>query len=509
MTKESRVPILIVGGGAAGTMLMLELARSAVSVRTIDRLDHPATTSRATFIHARTAELLERIDKRLVDRFLDRGIRNGGYSVHRVGANGARDVVDAGVEFASLDSRYPYILVHRQNETEQYLREYASAHYGRWTEWSTECVAVAQDEEGVTATLRHLDSDTEEIVHCRYLVGCDGAGSAVRRALGLDEAPHDDPGAALHTVDAYLDDFPGDEDRVHYCVGAGYGVAIVRLPGGFHRIEGPASAAAGAPAEQGLMRLVAEHFDGVALGRVVARAEWRADGPGARAYRHGNVLLVGGAAHGGAGPGGQDLNRCMQDACNLAWRLALVTHGHARPSLLDGYEAERRPVAERAIATAAALADALHGRSDACDPRSLRAIAEHCSGLAVTYRDRSDALAPLAGPAVGDRAPDAELGGGRALYDFTRHPRFTLLALRAGDDGSAQLATALRRLVGSRYEKVLEAHVVPPSPGVARHYGADPRDRLYLLRPDGHVAFRCLASEMPALAAHLEDLFTL
>jgi 2-polyprenyl-6-methoxyphenol hydroxylase-like FAD-dependent oxidoreductase len=492
-------------------MLMLELARSAVSVRTIDRLDHPAPTSRATFIHARTAELLERIDKRLVDRFLDRGIRNRGYSLHHVGANGERDVAAAGVEFASLDSRYPYILVHRQNETEQFLREYASAHYGRWTEWSTECVGVAQDEEGVTATLRHLDSDTEEIVHCRYLVGCDGAGSAVRRALGLEEARRDEPGAALHTVDAYLDDFPGEEDRVHYCVGAGHGVAIVRLPGGFYRIEGPASAAAGASPEQALMRVVAEHFDGVSLGDVVARAEWRG-GPGARAYRHGNVLLVGDAAHGGAAPGGQDLNRCMQDACNLAWRLALVTHGHARPSLLDGYEAERRPVAERAIATAAALADVLHGRSGARDPRGLREIVEHCSGLAVAYRDRSDAppaLAPLAGPAVGDRAPDAELGGGRALYDFTRHPRFTLLALRASDEGSPQLAAALRRLVGTRYENVLEAHVVPPSPGLARHYGADARDRLYLLRPDGHVAFRCLASEMPALAAHLEDLFTL
>jgi 2-polyprenyl-6-methoxyphenol hydroxylase-like FAD-dependent oxidoreductase len=143
--KESSVPILIVGGGAAGTMLTLELARRGVAARTIDRLAHAAASSRAITLQARTAEMLERIDKRLIDRYLERGVHNHGYVLHLVDAQGERRVVRPAIDFTTLDSRYPYILMHRQNETEQYLREYTSAHFGRWTEWSTECVDDAQD----------------------------------------------------------------------------------------------------------------------------------------------------------------------------------------------------------------------------------------------------------------------------------------------------------------------------------------------------------------------------
>jgi hypothetical protein len=95
------------------------------------------------------------------------------------------------------------------------------------------------------------------------------------------------------------------------------------------------------------------------------------------------------------------------------------------------------------------------------------------------------------------------------VYDLTRHPRFTLLALRARDEGSAELTTTLRQLVGQRYDTVLESRVVPPTAAVTRHYGVDERDRFYLLRPDGYVAFRCAVGEAAALSAYLDDLFTI
>jgi aromatic ring hydroxylase-like protein len=121
---------------------------------------------------------------------------------------------------------------------------------------------------------------------------------------------------------------------------------------------------------------------------------------------------------------------------------------------------------------------------------------------------KTDGLAQLEGPAIGDRAPDADLGAGRVLFDFTRHPRFTLLAL-AVSGGSKTNVEAVLRPLQERFGAVLESHVVPPSSALAKYYGNSARDRLYLLRPDGYVGFRCLSSEASRLEAHLADLFTL
>ena len=151
--KKSHVPVLVVGAGAAGTMLTLELARRGVGARTIDRLPKAGETSKAITVHARTLEIVERIDKRLVNRFLDRGIHNKGYVLHFVDGSGKRTEVRPGIDFTTVDSRYSYILVHRQSETEQFLREYASEEYAVDPDWGTTCVGVRQDETGVTATL--------------------------------------------------------------------------------------------------------------------------------------------------------------------------------------------------------------------------------------------------------------------------------------------------------------------------------------------------------------------
>ena len=100
------VPVLIVGGGAAGTMLTLELARRGVKALTVDRLPKASETSRAITVHARTLEIFERIDKRLAERYLERGIHNVGYVLHFVDGAGKRSEVRPGIDFRGLDSRY-------------------------------------------------------------------------------------------------------------------------------------------------------------------------------------------------------------------------------------------------------------------------------------------------------------------------------------------------------------------------------------------------------------------
>ncbi len=518
--KTSKVPVLVIGAGAAGTMLSLELARRGVRVRTVDRLPKPADTSRAITVHARMMEIFERIDKRLIERYLERGIHNKGYVLHFVDAAGKRGEVRPGIDFTGLDSRYPYILVSRQSETEQYLREYTGAHYGVAPDWNTACVDVRQEADGVVATLE--TGRVQEEVKCDYLVACDGPGSRVRQAIGLAQKESDYAGTMLQNLDAYLNDFPDADDWVHYCAGTDHFVMIVKLPGGFYRMllsDRGEAAGPGVTPEQAFMRLVDKHFDGVTLGEVVWHSKWQSYVRLAHTYRQGRVFLAGDSAHIHSTTGGQGMNCCMQDAYNLGWKLAFVVKGLARPTLLDTYEVERRPIAEQVIWAASSLHEIFmgHGKDIAeraqkmRDVEFLEAVVGRCSGVSYTYRDhvlKADGLAAIEGPVPGDRAPDVDLGGGRALFDFTRHPRYTLLALPAGERGGGKLELDLKPLA-HRFKAVMDFHVVPPSDALAHRYGSGDQDRLFLLRPDGYVGFRCLATEVARLEGHLAEWFVL
>jgi NADPH-dependent dioxygenase len=351
--------VLIVGGGAAGTMLSLELARHGVEARTVDRLAGPGRTSRAIAVHARTLELLERIDRRLLEPFLERGIRNKGYVLHYVDDEGRRSEVRPGLDFTTVDSRYPYILIHGQSDTENNIRAYLREEYGRATEWSTECTAVAQDADGVTATLVHADrGGEEEQVRCRYLVACDGINSRVRQALGLEQESSDYKGTVLQNLDAHLDGFPDVEDYVHYCAGTDHFIMVVKLPGGFFRLllsDRGEGVDPHTPPQEAFKRVVAKHFDGVSLGDLVWHSRWESWVRLAKNYREDRVFLAGDSAHVHSTTGGQGMNCCIQDACNLGWKLAYVLQGVARPELLDTYVDERRPIAEQVIWAASSL----------------------------------------------------------------------------------------------------------------------------------------------------------
>jgi 2-polyprenyl-6-methoxyphenol hydroxylase-like FAD-dependent oxidoreductase len=515
--KKSHVPVLVVGAGAAGTMLMLELARRGVAARTIDRLPKAGDTSKAITIHARTLEMLERIDKRLVNRYLDRGIHNKGYVLHFVDGAGRRSEVRPGIDFTTVDSRYSYLLVHRQAETEQFLRDYTREQFGVTPDWNTNCVELEQDETGVTATLE--SGGVQEEVRCDYLIGCDGPNSRVRRAVGLEQEASDYKGTQLQNLDAFLNGFPDADDYVHYCAGTDHFVMIVKLPGGFYRMllsdRGEAAGPNVTP-EQGFMRLVDKHFDGVTLGDVVWHSKWQSFVRLAHTYRKGRVFLAGDSAHIHSTTGGQGMNCCMQDAYNLGWKLAFVVKNQARASLLDTYETERRPIAEQVIWAASSLHEIFmgHGKDIAeraqkiKDPAFLEAVVGRCSGISYTYRDQTKGPSDGGGPAIGDRAPDVDLAQGHTLFDLTRHESCTLLALPARAERGSALHASLAPLV-KRYASVLELRAVPPSAALAARYGASDDDRVLLIRPDGYVGFRCRASDVAALEAHLRESFAL
>jgi NADPH-dependent dioxygenase len=459
---------------------------------------------------------MERLDQRLIDRYMARALPSKGYVLHFVDDAGRRSEVRPGLDFTTLDCRYPRLFIHGQHETEDVLRDFLRAEHGQATQWGSELVELEHIEAGARARVQHADGGIEDI-DARYVVGCDGGNSRVRRALRLLQDESDYKGSVMQNLDAFLHDFPDTDEYVHYCTGRGHFVMIVKLPGGYHRLllsdRGEAAAPDVTP-EQGFMRVIDQHFDGVRLGEVVWHSKWESRVRLAHTYRDRNVFLAGDSAHVHSTSGGQGMNCCLQDAWNLGWKLALVLQGRAREDLLDTYESERKPIASQVIWAASALHEIFmgHGKSVAertariSDPQFLEAVVGRCSGISYTYRDQveqgAEAQLP-GGPLAGDRAPDVDLGDGRTLFGATRSTGYSLLGILGTSGSQVRLTCALDGLQ-QRFAPLLSSHLLPAGADLAQRYGSGAEDRLYLIRPDGYVACRATVDQSAAVASHLE-----
>jgi 2-polyprenyl-6-methoxyphenol hydroxylase-like FAD-dependent oxidoreductase len=511
--RTSEVPVLIVGGGAAGSVLSMELARRGVAYRCIDRLPGPGRESRAIALHARTLELMDLVDPDLSAKMLERDLWCRGYVMHFV-RGGERSEVRPGLDYTTVDSRYNCILAHNQSETEGFVRDYTRSRFGREVEYHTTFHDLTQDGDGITARVTHAErGDEQELIRCRYLVAADGINSRVRRGLGLSVKGKDYTGSFFQNLDIHLHGFTDWRDHFHYCVGTDHFLMVAPLPGGHFRLllsdRGEAADPSLTP-QQAFMRVLEQHYDGITMGDVVWHSKWETWVRLADAFRLGNIFLAGDSAHVHSTTGGQGMNCCMQDAFNLGWKLALVLNGNAHASLLDTYEAERRPVAEQVIWAASSLHDIFmtHGKDVAerrktmFEPGYTEKVVNYCSGVAYTYRDavaEPPAALAMDGPQAGDRAPDVDFEGGGTLFDRLRHPYFTLLAMPGGAD-----SRAATEALAARFGRAMQTAVLPPSAALEMRYG--PSDgRLFLVRPDGYIGFRAHVSDPAPLDTHLRS----
>jgi 2-polyprenyl-6-methoxyphenol hydroxylase-like FAD-dependent oxidoreductase len=492
--KYSQVPVLIVGSGAAGTMLALELARHDVAARVIDRLPGPSKFSRAVTVHARMLEIFEQIDPALVKRYLDRGMHSPGYVMHFVDDKGKRREVRPGLDFSVLESRYPLLLVHTQDETEATLRNYLKEKYGRETEWGLTCTGVTLQDDQVEATLQSADGQVES-VRCQYLVACDGANSRIRQQLALAQEGTDYAGTVLQNLDVELLDFPDKDEWIHYCMGPAHFVMVAKMQNGFTRLlmSQPADKADDAETPQSVFSgILAKHFDGIRFGKTLWHSRWASQVRLAHTYRKGNVFLVGDAAHVHSTAGGQGMNCCMQDAYNLGWKLAFVLRGEARPALLDTYESERKPIGKQVIEAASKIHELfMAGRNSGADALIdlkqsgfLAELVSRVSGIAYHYHPEAAPAANDGMPQSGDRLPNLPLGGkhnGKWVADLLRSGGYTLLvcANTEADLGGASFNLHPR----------LVTHVLAPAPAGLLARGSVPQ--LNLVRPDGYLALRC------------------
>ncbi|GIZ50105.1 FAD-dependent monooxygenase [Noviherbaspirillum aridicola] len=338
--------VLVVGAGPTGMVLALALRRSGVDVRIIDQAEHAGTASRALAVQARTLELYGQLG--LSDDVIRQGHRAEGFNLWSDGRHKARfSLADIGKDLTP----YSFLLIYPQDRHERLLESRLAA-AGVAVERGTQLLGYSEEPDGVRARLRAADG-REHVCEARYLAGCDGARSAVRREMGVDF-----PGGTYARV-FYVADVEGHgpamNGEIHVNFDESDFVAVFGMSGtGQARLIGTVR-------EESEERARALRFDDVSrraigsLGVGVDRLNWfstyRVHHRVAAHFRKGRAFLAGDAGHIHSPAGGQGMNTGIGDAFNLGWKLAAVLAGRAGDALLDSYEAERIGFARRLVDT--------------------------------------------------------------------------------------------------------------------------------------------------------------
>jgi 2-polyprenyl-6-methoxyphenol hydroxylase-like FAD-dependent oxidoreductase len=478
--------VLIAGAGPTGLVLALWLTRLGVTVRIFDKSEGPGETSRAMAVQARTLELYRQIG--LADEVVGRGIRMDQIVMRVEGAVAAQVALgDIGQQL----SPYPFVLAFPQDDHERLLLEHLQRQ-GVIVERQTELLGYEQDAEGVRAKLR--TDRGEELAEAAWLCGCDGAGSAVRHGAGIG-FPGGTYAQIFYVADACVSG-EAAEKAVSMCLSSRDFCLVlpVRSTGAF-RLVGIVQT------DEGTRESFT--FDDVA-GSIVKNTQltidkvnwfstYRVHHRVADRFRDGRIFLAGDAGHVHSPAGGQGMNTGIGDAVNLAWKLAAVIDGRAAAPLLDSYEPERIAFARALVASTDRAFQSMTSRGRFAGfargmlvPRLVSAMFRFgftrrlmfrlVSQIRISYRDGPISHGSAGAVHGGDRLPWVEaIDGGNfaplTSLDWQLHVygevsgEVTRLADSTG--------IALQHFVWSKQAE---------SAGLAEN-------AVYLVRPDGHVAW--------------------
>ena len=461
--------VVVVGAGPTGLLLAGDLAEAGVSVTVLERRTRESNVTRAFAVHARTMEELE-------IRGLARELAGTGVSIDVL-----RLFDRVSIDLSRLPSEFNSLLITPQYETERVLQRRADA-LGVRTVRGAEMTDLSQDEHGVDVVVRGEQGPAA--IRARYVVGADGASSAVRRAIGLPF-----PGRTVLTsimvADVQLSSPPGETLSVD-AVGDAFAF-IAPFGDGWYRVFGwnrDNQVDERAALELTELQEVTRRALGTDFGMHDPRwlSRFRSDERQVPHYRVGRVFLAGDAAHCHTPAGGQGMNTGMQDAANLGWKLAAAVHGWGDERLLDSYHDERYPVGRQVLRSSGAIIrmalirprwgrwmrNAV-GQLLLAIPPIAAAVAGRISGIATSYP-----APPGAGRGVGSRVPNITLRSGNQLYDALLGGRFVLLGVdAAGVDRPPQVDAAEPAL---------------------------PTRQLMLVRPDGYLSWVGAADEFPKWA---------
>ena len=511
--------VLIVGAGPTGLMLANQLGRRGIHTHIIDRHEGPALQTRALGVQARTLEIYSQLG--IVERALELGKRGTGANLWAQGRKTAHiPLGDAGNRL----SPYPFILILGQDDNERIMGERLED-WDLSVQWETELVGLAQEPGQVVAKLTVADGATRKMT-AAWVAGCDGARSAVRELTGITF-----PGAPYEHVFFVADvEATGSmvPDQVNVYLwrsgfhlffpmrGADHWRVVGILPANLRdRMDVDFDAVVPSVREEAGASVAFNSCSWFSTYRIHHRVAVR--------FREQRCFLLGDAAHIHSPVGAQGMNTGLQDAYNLAWKLALVVQGRADEALLDSYEEERIPVAQRLLDTtdrgfrlvvansrwAGLLRTQVLARLAAFAMRRKkiqRLAFRTISQIGIHYREsslsRTLGSLPRSAPQAGDRFPWLKLrfeaqGPIEDSFQKLEDTHFHLLVFGQATPPAGTLPLG----------NLLRSHWIPAEPGndaeLAR--ARIPRPSFYLLRPDGHVGFCGSRLDVTAMLRYVNE----
>jgi 2-polyprenyl-6-methoxyphenol hydroxylase-like FAD-dependent oxidoreductase len=481
-------PVLISGAGPVGLTMAAELARFGVNVRIVERSPRPTETSKALVVWSRTLELLDRAG--CTPAFLEAGLKGRGASLR------AGKTVLGRPRFDDIASAYNFALMIPQRDTERLLIEHLRS-FGVEIERQVQLTSFSEGQDGIEAILGHADG-RHETISVPWLIGCDGAHSAVRHGLKV-EFPGSTQDDDWLIADVRLDGEhapPADEISIYFHRDGPF--VIFPLPGQRARViatRGKTDVAH--PRPDPVIADVQALIDQRAGGGFDASdpvwlTNFRINERKVSQYRYGHVFLAGDAAHIHSPAGGQGMNTGMQDAINLAWKLAMVVRGDAGETLLDSYSPERSSVGDMVLRNATALTDMATLTNPAAQA-ARNFVAHFLLGFHAVRREMASTMSeveiaytksPLSsGRNAGARWDPKDYAGPPPGAGHS--PRFVLYA---GDTGQAARLT-------EKFPKLVEA---APRPS--------PDNGMHLVRPDGYIGMTTDGNGWNELEQYLRKL---
>jgi 2-polyprenyl-6-methoxyphenol hydroxylase-like FAD-dependent oxidoreductase len=505
--------VLVVGAGPVGLFAACELVRQGADVRIVEQLELPDVRSRAVVVHPRTQEALAALG--VLPEFEAAGLAQ--VAIELFAGRDGRERVRIGTDVAS---RYQRILNVPQSDTEAILAGRARA-LGLTIERGVRLTSLRQTDDGVDVALS--SPGRHEQLRVEWLVGADGAQSTVRSAVG---APLNGvyKGHSFLLADVAARTALSDDTSRMFAHQDGFS-GVFPLPGGGARLMFQVEHPDGEPTAELVQRLIDERMGG----------QWEVTAPHWLSYfevHHGQVphyrfdrvLLAGDAAHIHSPAGGQGMNTGIQDAANLAWKLALVSTGGADPRLLDSYDAERYPVGAQVVKQTTIMTRLMATAGAGAQLRDVglfllghvhplgTAVVANLAEVTINYRSspivdgRSRHRAGTVRP--GDHAPEVDGltdANGRPTFigDRLRRAGHLVLARGRAPVGLGDLGR-VTPVVGPS-DPVPAGSLVDSVGAFGKAYGVED-DGLVVIRPDGYVGAIAHPASTDALAGYLDQL---
>ena len=493
MTKSEDTTVLIAGGGPAGLTAALLLAQHGVRSVLVEPREAPSPHARARGVHARAMEILRGLG-------LEDDLRRRALPI-RSGVEWRSTLTGPVERELSLPSAVGHDispcegLAMAQDVFEAVLRSHVQRAEPVQTRWGSALTDFEVVDDGAEATMTDQRTGTTTTIRARYFLAADGVRSTVRKGLGITfDGPEDLGRQRGIAFRADLTRWTGSRPRGMYFLGGAGSVLFSTHPDNRWNL--------GVIDPRNADRHAADLITS-AVGQAVTRLEiladtrWTLGAQSASRYSHGPVFLLGDAAHRVTPMGATGVSAAIHDANNLAWKIAAVDAGRATSDLLTTYRTEREPVGRATVAAS------LTAWNTALSPASEQPPTATIGQIDMGYQYRSTAIVddgrdaddgleytPSARP--GCRAPHAwiDIDGRRTSTIDLCTRRFTLLTAAAG----ANWLTAVHAIDPAAVD--IDAHQIT-DPGWAQRYGIGPGGAV-IVRPDGHVAWRCAGRQDPS-----------